>query len=114
VTLSLQTPLDLHKVYTVTVIGTGAQGVSDQSGNLLDGANNGKPGSNFVTTVTAANLVLRDPPGPGGPLRLKQLRRAAAKIAAHELALLNHASAKTAHAVHDQGKLHVQSHHRKP
>ena len=86
--------------------------MSDTSGNLLDGANNGWPGSNFVTTVTAANLVLTDV--PGGPLRLKQLRREAAKIAAHELASLNHASAKTAHAVHDKGTLHVQSAHRKP
>ena len=112
VTLSPKTRLDLHKVYTLTVNGTGAQGVSDPSGNLLDGANSGLPGSNFVTTVTAANLILTVP--PGGPLRLKQLRREVAKIAAHELASLNHASAKTAHAVHDQGTLHVQAHHRKP
>jgi sugar lactone lactonase YvrE len=112
VTLSPKTRLDTNKVYTLTVNGTGAQGVSDPAGNLLDGANNGLPGSNFVTTVTAANLVLTDP--PGGPLRLKQLRRAAAKIAAHELASLKHASAKTAHAVHDKGTLHVQSAHRKP
>jgi len=112
VTLSPKTRLDLHKVYTLTVNGTGAQGMSDPSGNLLDGANSGLPGSNFVTTVTAANLILTVP--PGGPLRLKQLRREVAKIAAHELASLNHASAKTAHAVHDQGTLHVQAHHRKP
>ena len=112
VTLSPKTRLDLHKIYTLTVNGTGAQGVSDQSGNLLDGANNGRPGSNFVTTVTAANLVLTDV--PGGPLRLKQLRREVAKVAAHELASLNHTSAKTAHAVHDKGTLHVQSAHRKP
>ncbi len=112
VTLSPKTRLDLHKIYTLTVNGRGEQGVSDPSGNLLDGANNGLPGSNFVTTVTAANLVLTDV--PGGPLRLKQLRREAAKIAAHELASLNHASAKTAHAVHDKGTLHVRSAHRKP
>ena len=112
VTLSPKTRLDLHKIYTLTVNGTGAQGVSDPSGNLLDGANNGQPGSNFVTTVTAANLVLTDV--PGGPLRLKQLRREVAKIAAHELAFLNHALAKTAHVVHDKGTLHVQSAHRKP
>jgi uncharacterized repeat protein (TIGR03803 family) len=112
VSLSPKTRLDLHKIYTLTVNGTGAQGVSDPSGNLLDGANNGMPGSNFVTTVTAANLVLTDV--PGGPLRLKQLRREVAKIAAHELALLNQALAKTAHVVHDKGTLHVRSAHRKP
>ena len=66
-TLSPKTRLDLHKIYTLTVNGTGTQGVSDPSGNLLDGANNGQPGSNFVTTVTAANLVLTHV--PGGPLR---------------------------------------------
>ena len=89
VTLSPKTRLDLHKIYTLTVNGTGTQGVSDPAGNLFDGANNGRAGSDYVTTVTAANLVLTDP--PGGPLRLKQLRREAAEIAAHELAFLNRA-----------------------
>jgi hypothetical protein len=62
--------------------------------------------------VTAANLVLTHV--PGGPLHLKQLRRAVAKIAAHEVASLKHASGKTAHAAHDKETLHVRSVHRKP
>ncbi len=112
VTLFPKTRLDLHKIYTLTVNGTGPQGVSDPVGNLLDGANNSLPGSDFVTTVTAANLVLADV--PGGPLHLKRLRRVVATIAAHELAFLKHASAKTAHALHDKRTLHVQSAQRKP
>jgi hypothetical protein len=98
VTLSPQTQLDLHKIYTLTVIGTGSQGVLGASGTLLDGANTGRPGSNFVTQITAANLVLTDP--PGGPLRLKHLRRAVAKIAAHERALLALASTPTGGSHH--------------
>jgi hypothetical protein len=105
VTLYPRTQINLHKIYTLTVIGTGTQGVSDPTGSLLDGASNGKPGSNFVTKLTAANLVLTDP--PGGPLRLKHLRRAAAKIAAHEHATLAHASTDTRRGVQAKGNLHV-------
>jgi hypothetical protein len=43
----------------LTVIGTRPSGVTDASGNLLDGLKNGDPGSNFVTIVSAADLVLR-------------------------------------------------------
>jgi hypothetical protein len=112
VTLSPKTRLDLHKIYTLTVNVTGAQGVSDPSGHLLDGANDGRPGSRFATTLTAANLILTDP--PGGPLRLKRLRREAARIAAHEQVLLNRSSTRIAHAVHGEGTLHVRSVRRKP
>jgi hypothetical protein len=63
VTLAPRTSLQLKKTYTLTVIGTGAQGLSDTSGVLLDG------GSNFVMKITPAKLVLTHP--PGRPVRRK-------------------------------------------
>jgi uncharacterized repeat protein (TIGR01451 family) len=58
VTLSPVHRLNLHDLFRLTVIGTGPSGLTDTSGNLLDGQNDGNPGSNFVTIVTAADLVL--------------------------------------------------------
>jgi uncharacterized repeat protein (TIGR01451 family) len=58
VTLSPVHRLNLHNLFRLTVIGKAPSGVSDSTGNLLDGQSNGDPGSNFVTTVTAADLVL--------------------------------------------------------
>jgi virginiamycin B lyase len=58
VTLSPVRRLNLHDLFRLTVNGTGPGGLTDTSGNLLDGRNNGDSGSNFVTIVTAADLVL--------------------------------------------------------
>jgi uncharacterized repeat protein (TIGR01451 family) len=58
VTLRPAHRLNLHRLFRLTVVGTGQSGVSDASGNLLDGQGNGDPGSNFVTIVSAADLVL--------------------------------------------------------
>ena len=58
VALSPVRRLNLHNLFRLTVIGTGPGGVTDSFGNLLDGQKDGDPGSNFVTIVTAADLVL--------------------------------------------------------
>jgi virginiamycin B lyase len=59
VTLSPEHRLNLHNRFRLTVVGTGPGGVSDALGNLLDGQNaRGDSGSNFVTIVNAADLVL--------------------------------------------------------
>jgi uncharacterized repeat protein (TIGR01451 family) len=58
VTLRPVRRLNLHNRFRLTVIGTAPGGVSDSSGNLLDGESNGDPGSNFVTIVTAADLMM--------------------------------------------------------
>jgi hypothetical protein len=50
--------LNLHHRFRLTVIGTGPRGLTDTSGDLLDGRKSGDPGSNFVTIVTASDLVL--------------------------------------------------------
>jgi hypothetical protein len=57
-TLSPVHRLNLHNLFRLTVIGTGQSGVIDLSGNLLDGQGDGDPGSNFVTIISAADLVL--------------------------------------------------------
>jgi hypothetical protein len=64
VTLSPVRRLKLHRRFRLTVVGTGPSGVTDTSGNLLDGQRTGHPGSNFVTIVSTANLVLTIT-GPG-------------------------------------------------
>jgi hypothetical protein len=43
--------LKSHRLYRLTVIGTGPSGVADTSGILLDGRKTGHPGSNFVTMI---------------------------------------------------------------
>ncbi len=57
VTLHLERRLNLHRFYELTVIGTGPSGLAGASGLLLDGAGNGSPGSDYVTSVTGRDLV---------------------------------------------------------
>ena len=57
VTLRPTSRINLHHTYHLTVIGTGPHGVTDSQGVLLDGANNGKPGSNYTGTLTWRNVV---------------------------------------------------------
>jgi streptogramin lyase len=48
--------LNIHLSYRLTVVGVAPNGLTDTSGNLLDGALTGHPGSNFVANVTIRNL----------------------------------------------------------
>ncbi len=57
VTISPASRLDLHRPYHLTVNGTPPDGLTDTSGNLLDGSLSGLPGSNYQATVTALDLV---------------------------------------------------------
>ena len=52
VTLITKQKLKAHGPYTLTVSGTGG-GLTDLSGNLLDGLGNGAPGSSFMTVLGA-------------------------------------------------------------
>ncbi|MGA2705248.1 MAG: Ig-like domain-containing protein, partial [Isosphaeraceae bacterium] len=49
--------LNIHWKYRLTVNGTAPSGLTNPSGILLDGAGNGKPGSNYVTSITWRNLA---------------------------------------------------------
>jgi len=58
VTIAPAVRLNLRRSYHLTVIGTAPTGLTDTSGNLLDGALTGEPGSNYMATVTALDLVI--------------------------------------------------------
>jgi uncharacterized repeat protein (TIGR01451 family) len=59
VTLRPAHRLNLHHLFRLTVVGKVASGVTDVFGNRLDGQNApGASGSDFVTIVSAADLVL--------------------------------------------------------
>ena len=62
VTIFPRQRLNLRRSYRLTVVGTAPTGLTDTSGNLLDGALTGHPGSNYVATLTFRNLRL---PGQG-------------------------------------------------
>ncbi len=62
VTLHPSERLDLHKTYRLIVSGTGPTALIDAQGIALDGNGSGRPGSNYVTTITMANWTLVLPP----------------------------------------------------
>lgn len=64
VTLTPQGRLSLRRRYHLTVNGTAPDGVRSAAGTLLEGVGNGEPGTDFHTTITAANLRLRLRPQP--------------------------------------------------
>jgi hypothetical protein len=57
VTLHPTRRINLHHTYRLTVIGTGPHGVTNTEGIPLDGANTGKPGSDYTGTLTWRNIV---------------------------------------------------------
>jgi len=61
VTLRPSVRINIHHRYTLTVDGTKPGGVTNTTGQLLDGAKTGKPGSNYGASLTWRDLVL-DPP----------------------------------------------------
>ena len=71
VTLAFTKRLLLRMTSTLTINGTTPSGVKNVSGLLLDGANTGKPGSNYVTTVSQYNLA-----GPASQRPVAAVRRA--------------------------------------
>lgn len=75
VTLSPLTSLDLHRRYTLTVNGSKPNAVKGVAGNLLDGAGTGRTGSDFVTPVDAANLVVTNPFASGATAALQYAAR---------------------------------------
>ncbi len=61
VILSPSRLLNFHLTYKLTIDGVTPSGVKGSFGQLLDGKDTGKPGSNYVTRVTRKNLVLGKP-----------------------------------------------------
>ena len=58
VTLYPKERINLHHTYKLTVYGATPNGLMDSAGLLLDGKDQGQPGSNYVATITFGNLVL--------------------------------------------------------
>ena len=61
VTLHPRKRIDIHYRYQLIVDGAAAGDVTNTHGQLLDGKDDGHPGSNYRTPITWRNLVL-DPP----------------------------------------------------
>ena len=59
VTLSPATRLNVHYAYHLIVRGAGTDPIEDQVGDAIDGANDGNVGTDYVTKITAANLVIQ-------------------------------------------------------
>jgi hypothetical protein len=57
VTLRPYARLPLSGAFVLVVNGAPPRGVSDVSGNFLDGSRRGKPGTNFVYLITRADAV---------------------------------------------------------
>ena len=58
VTLRPSERINIHFKYELTVKGAKAGGLTDTQGLLLDGAENGKPGSNYRAALTGKRLVV--------------------------------------------------------
>jgi hypothetical protein len=58
VTLHPRERIDIHYRYTLVVDGTKVGGLTNTRGQLLDGTDSGKPGSNYRAALTWRNLVL--------------------------------------------------------
>ncbi len=58
VTLRPTVKINVHRTYRLTVIGKDPHGVCSVNHALLDGASDGQPGTDFVTSVTWKNAVL--------------------------------------------------------
>jgi hypothetical protein len=103
--------LNMHLAYTLTVVGTGPNGVRDTNGVLLDGARTGQPGSNFTGVIDSSVLVL--PSGTSGTAIASLRRQAGLRAAAvqrmelHRAAMLQ-AQALRAQAMH-AAALHAQA-----
>ncbi len=59
VTLTPARRLNLHRRYELIVNGSTPTGVADLAGNLLDGAGNGRPGSNYVVVLRGLGSTSR-------------------------------------------------------
>ena len=85
VTLVFARRLILRKNYMLTINGTTSSGVKSINGLLLDGANTGQPGSNYVTLISQYNLA-----GSAGQRPVAAILRAKAKSLVDRVRLAVH------------------------
>jgi hypothetical protein len=101
--------LNLHRRYQLVVKGSTPSGVSDLAGNLLDGAGNGKPGSNYVVILRGFGVdkpgvpfrkLIREQLG-GKPMSSRRVHLRTSSRASHQ----THASpvhSKSQHSLRDE------------
>ena len=93
VTLSPSQLLNIHDFYQLTVNGMPPNGLTSSTGVALDGAGNGTPGTNYVTTISGQNLA-----GPApellrtDPMRFAAERRILATVDRRVSTEPNHAA----------------------
>ena len=51
--------LSIHRKYRLSINGKAPSGLTNSSGTLIDGAGNGHPGTDYVTSITWRNLAGR-------------------------------------------------------
>ena len=61
VALTPTAPLNVHRTYYLTVIGTGPVGVADASGHALDGAGTGGSGTDYTAAIDRSTLAGQTP-----------------------------------------------------
>jgi hypothetical protein len=72
VTIVPQSPLPSGQYAEIQVIGTGSDAIRDIAGNILDGADNGVPGSNYAAMFAqGSRLKYRDNSGNSVKLRIR-------------------------------------------
>lgn len=71
VTLSPSRNLNRYRRYRITVKGTGAAGVTDPAGKLLDGNGDGQPGGDYVAIIRGHGLDRIGRPHPKGPVSVR-------------------------------------------
>jgi Bacterial Ig-like domain (group 3)/Right handed beta helix region/Bacterial Ig-like domain len=81
VTLDPSRRLNINHRYELIVSGQAPKGVASANAVMLDGADNGQPGTNYVGVLDKQNLIL-DPPNPPRPnlAAAAVARRAAARL----------------------------------
>ena len=97
--------INLHHRYKLIVVGTDPGGLTSAQGQLLDGADNGQPGSNYRTTLISRGLA--DPPLKKSFKELKGVSRNEKTKAAPAPVLVHEAELFTGRFVFGQ-----KSHHR--
>ena len=96
VTLRTVNPVYLYDQYQLTVIGTPPSGVSNTSGQFLQGQGSGHPGTNYVTTFGESILA-----GPNMTSSMSRATRARIrKTWRHELAYAARVASRIAKAAH--------------
>ena len=88
-TLVLAHGLILRETHCLTIKGTPTSGLRNPGGLFLDGAGNGQPGSDYVTSLTKSNLV-----GPASQRPIAAVVEVRAKSVNVRVETTNHKHAK--------------------